>query len=220
MVLLLYYSQTSYIRKDLKIFMHTGHKDKERFVPIHVISQKLGSIVCSILPAVHAITGCDSTSSIHKIGKNRAYIKMMNEKEQIKDLADLGDEIHDSKFINAARHFLLMMYGVKMKSSKSISTTLDDYRFVIASTPNKSSSSLPPTENAFYQHIIRCKIQVQIWLSSHAPKPSLWIPIGNGWCLHGGVLTPVKMTIPPAPDELRDITHLYCKDSNCNVENS
>lgn len=216
LILLLYYSQTSHINKNMKIFMHTGHRDKERFVPVHLISQKLGSIVCSILPAIHAITGCDSTSSIHMIGKNRAYTKMVNEKSHIKDLVNLGDDIHDSKFTDAARHFLLMMYGVK-KNSKLISMTLDDYRFVIASTSNKSSSNLPPTENAFHQHILRCKVQVQIWVNSHVPKPSLWSPIGNGWYLQSGILTPVKITIPPAPDELRDMTHLYCRDSDCKI---
>ena len=123
--------------------MHGGHKNKERFVSVHVISQKLGSNVCSVLPAIHVITGCDSTSSIHVIGKNRAYTKMMHTKTQIMDLADLGDNIHDSKFTDAAHHFLLMMYGVKMKNSKSITMTLDDYRFVIASTLTKLLHAFP-----------------------------------------------------------------------------
>ena len=150
------------------------------------------------------------------IGKNCAYSKMVNEKAHIKDLVNLGDDIHNSKFVDAACHFLLMMYGVK-KNSKVISLTPDDYRFVIASTSNKASSNLPPTENAFHQHILRCKVQVQIWVNSNVAKPSLWSPIGNGWCLKGGISTPIKITIPPVPVELRDMTHLCCRDSDCKI---
>ena len=98
---------------------------------------------------------------------------MMHAKTQIMDSADLGNDIYDSKFIDEARHFLLMMYGVKMKNSKSITMTLGDYRFVIASTSNKAFSSLHLTENAFYQHIIKCKVQVQTWMNICVPKPSL-----------------------------------------------
>ena len=37
----------------------------ERYVPIHTIAGKLTEDVCSILPAVHALSGCDTNSSLH-----------------------------------------------------------------------------------------------------------------------------------------------------------
>ena len=99
----------------------------------------------------------------------------------------------------------------------TMTTTLNDLRLKLASTSDKSSANLPPTEDAFLQHILRCKVQLQIWMNSHDPQPNLWNPINNGWSLQEGSLRPVMITMPPAPEELRNITHLYCKDSNCTL---
>ena len=38
--------------------------------------QKLGLDFCEGLPAAHAITGCDTTSSFYKIGKRIVYNKL------------------------------------------------------------------------------------------------------------------------------------------------
>ena len=95
--------------------------------------------------------------------------------------------------------------------------TLDDLMFCLASTSDKASAKLPPTENAFLQRILRCKIQLQIWLNSHDPKSSLWSPVNNGWSVEGGSLKPVMMTLSPAPEELRNMTHLFCKEQNCTL---
>jgi hypothetical protein len=44
-------------------------KDAQRFVPVHDITLAIGPLVCNILPAVHALVGCDSTSSFVGLGK-------------------------------------------------------------------------------------------------------------------------------------------------------
>jgi len=45
----------------------------ERYVPIHTIAEKLTEDMCSIIPAVHALSGCDTNNSVHRIGKWTVY---------------------------------------------------------------------------------------------------------------------------------------------------
>lgn len=53
--------------------MHSGHSGKfvtrERFIPVPKITETLGRELCSMLPAAHALTGCDTTSGLFKLGK-------------------------------------------------------------------------------------------------------------------------------------------------------
>jgi hypothetical protein len=47
----------------------TSIKDGRRYIPVHDLCSSLSSIACEILPAIHALTGCDITSAIFGIGK-------------------------------------------------------------------------------------------------------------------------------------------------------
>jgi hypothetical protein len=47
----------------------TRTKDGRRYLPVHDACHIQGPLVCKLLPAVHALTGCDTTSSFFGIGK-------------------------------------------------------------------------------------------------------------------------------------------------------
>ena len=47
----------------------TGVKDRLWFIPVHKVSQELGERMCNALLGFHALTGCDSNSSLAGIGK-------------------------------------------------------------------------------------------------------------------------------------------------------
>jgi hypothetical protein len=47
----------------------TRTKDGRRYLPVHDICHIQGPLVCKLLPAMHALTGCDTTSSFFGIGK-------------------------------------------------------------------------------------------------------------------------------------------------------
>jgi hypothetical protein len=47
----------------------TSTKDYRRYIPKHELCKSLSSVVCEILPAGYALTGCDTTSSFFGIGK-------------------------------------------------------------------------------------------------------------------------------------------------------
>ena len=52
-----------------ELWFQTGIKDQLWFVPVHKVSEELGEQMCSALFWFHALTGCDSTSSLVRIGK-------------------------------------------------------------------------------------------------------------------------------------------------------
>ena len=58
-------------------------------MPVHDIVQKLDSSVVQALPAFHAITGCDSVSSISGIGKTKAWKAMIRSQEHQESPAQL-----------------------------------------------------------------------------------------------------------------------------------
>ena len=56
-----------------ELWFRTGVKDRHRLIPVHDIAHALGEKICSSLPGFHAITDCDSTSSLAGIRKKKAW---------------------------------------------------------------------------------------------------------------------------------------------------
>jgi len=111
---------------------------------------------------------------------------------------------------------LLDLYG----KQKFPCPTLDKLRYILASTTDRSAAQLPPTKDAFEQHVKRARYQVAMWCRSHDPNPEAWNPDDNGWELsEDGHLQPVMYTKESAPKEVRNLTHLYCTDEECTIQN-
>ncbi len=216
LVLLLYYSSKGMFGSSA-VFMHSGHGLKERFVPICVIAQKLGAVLCECLAACHALTGCDTTSSLYRIGKATALTRLKTHLCELQEMTKFGLSGSLEEALPVARRYALLPYGQKKKVDGHPCTNLDELRYTLASTTDLSTANLPPTEDAFQQHVLRALYQTAVWRHSHLAKPLLWNPVGRGWRLReDGCIEPVMFQKAPAPKEIRDITHLYCKDGNCN----
>ena len=63
--------QNKTFKKDFKV--HTSTRDGRRFIPIHEIVNSLNPVFCQILSAAHALSGCDTTSSMFGIWKRTVY---------------------------------------------------------------------------------------------------------------------------------------------------
>ena len=91
--------------------MHCGHSGqditKEHYNPAYEIASKLGSDICNVLPAVHALSGCDSTSAIYRMGKRTAYTILIKNAKALQCLSHLQDL---DTFLEASMDFLLLMY--------------------------------------------------------------------------------------------------------------
>ncbi|KAG1698810.1 hypothetical protein GQR58_005641 [Nymphon striatum] len=216
LILLVYYSSKRLLSPE--VYMHAGHSQKfvtsERFIPVHEISNVLGQVICGCLLAVHALTGCDTTCAMFRIGKRKAYKTLSKNFGNIRNLQQFHETDTDA-CIESARQFVLLMHG-KQARKLGQSDTLDDLRFLWATTTDKPASMLPPTEGAFKQHVLRAKYQTAIWCSSDIAKPELLDPVGHGWERNtDNELQLTMYTKDSAPVEMRDITHLYCTDKNC-----
>ena len=57
--------------EELWLYMGTvsGDNDGRRYIPVHDLCSSLSNITCQILPSLHALTGCDTTSAFFRIGK-------------------------------------------------------------------------------------------------------------------------------------------------------
>ena len=60
----------------------TRTADLRRIIPVHEIRKSFGPSFCTILPAVHVLTGCDFTLALFGIGK----------KSVIKTVQDIGPD--------------------------------------------------------------------------------------------------------------------------------
>ena len=143
--------------------MHSGHSGKltmrEWYVPVHTIAQNIDPRVLKCLPAAHALTGCDTTSSFFKIGKQTAFNKLSQNIECVDKLSEFGDfSAGVNTVVKLARSFVLCLYGLKGQSCSS----LDELRYKLATTTDKPAHALPPTDDAFQQHVLRARYQIAI----------------------------------------------------------
>lgn len=152
-VLLIYYysefiKQNSLEETDL--FMELGQGNKKRIISISEIVQKLENGVCECLPALHVLTGCDTTNAMFKIGKKTAYDVFSKNLGTFKDLSKLNS-VSTTEAVYIATKFALALFRNKNDAIQ----TLNELRYQLTTTTNKSASELPPTDDAFYQHVLR-----------------------------------------------------------------
>ena len=76
-----------------ELWFCSGVSDKIRYIPVHDICHTIGELMCKAIPAFHAITGCDSTSSIDGIGKAKAWEVLRKSSEHQQNLANFGESL-------------------------------------------------------------------------------------------------------------------------------
>jgi hypothetical protein len=139
-------------------------KDGRRFLPIHKLSSSLSEITCRVLPAAHALSGCDTTSSFFGIGKMSVYKLLKDAAPDFHDLGNLGDPDKDDAFSCSLR-FVARLYDQK-KSFASSHHNINKLRVKLATGRDASLVRLPPSEAALRQHILRASFQIKVWHAS------------------------------------------------------
>lgn len=215
LIILLYFCSVGKLAA--QVFMHAGHSgqttNRERYIPVTQLVETLGNAFIQCLPALHAITGCDTTSSTYMIGKKKAYTKLKQNMDILKDLRHFGEGY--SFDVNCATKLMLTLYGQRKRDTGEYCSTLNELRYILATQTDMAAAQLPPTDDAFKQHVMRAAFQTAIWKSCDLASPRLPDPIGNGWVEENGLLVPIFYTLPAAPVGVRDLTHLFCKDKLC-----
>ncbi|KAK3740844.1 hypothetical protein QZH41_000596 [Actinostola sp. cb2023] len=100
-----------------ELWFKTGVKDKVRFIPIHLVSEKLGVTICAALPGFHALTGCDSTSGLFRTGKKKAWKAFLKDPSAQDNVGNLGTAIPPSaRTLQACEKFVCSLYTTAKKA--------------------------------------------------------------------------------------------------------
>lgn len=161
-----------------------------------------------ILLFCHAVSGCDTTSSLFRKGKVKSLNLLKKEERLRKTVSVFNDrDATKEQIAVAGETFIIALYG------KSANKTLDEHRFYMyhQHTAKKrlqahfDLATLPPTSAAASQHSFRVYHQVQKWLG-HDLDPCQW-----GWSLVDNSLQPIPTTLPPAPERIMHVISCNCK---------
>ena len=134
-----------------EVWITAGTGASSRFIPIHMLAKSIGETLCSLLPAVHVLTGCDYTS---KFGTKMAAIKASPQNY----LMDFGNTEHNiEEQVAQAEKYL-----VQVKRKGSDCSTLDQLRYHMYH--QSKSLDLPPTSSEIRQHISRSMYAVGLYM--------------------------------------------------------
>ena len=94
-----------------QLWMKTGVRDRLRFIPIHVLVEKLGPVMCNLLPAFYSLTGCDTTSGPYLIGKKKSWKALKENQAKFEALTCLGEVTPPSPDVSAtAEQYMCSLY--------------------------------------------------------------------------------------------------------------
>ena len=188
-----------------ELWFRTGVKDRLRYIPTHKIAAGVGPLMCKGLPAFHALTRCDSTSALSRVGKKKAWKIIVNSKVHQQHCVGQSPDV-DSVTARKAEAFICGLYNV----SNRIPTSADEACYVLFRQKAQSNLQLPPTSDSLLQHIKRANYQVYVWRKALVPRQDLPTPAGNGWTIQGNSLFPQLMTKPPAPESILELVNCQC----------
>ena len=107
-----------------KVYMNAGHCSKttnrQSFIPVNEITSTIGQYVSICFPESHAISGCDTTSSLFNIGNRTAYNTLVVNIAHMLYLAELGQSSDVTNGLPTATKYALLLYGVKGRSCQSL----------------------------------------------------------------------------------------------------
>ena len=178
---------------------------------INAVAETLGESICHVLPAVHALCGCDTTSRLYGIGKGAALRKVREDDGFLKCLETFCCQGGNKDTISSAgEKALVSLYGEKGNDTLDRLRKIKFCNKVAKSSTTVEVQSLPPTTDAAKYHSFRVYCQVQEWMGN-CVEPEKW-----GWCLRKGQFQPKTMDSPVAPDSLLKLVRCQCK-GNCDT---
>jgi hypothetical protein len=202
-------------------------------IDVNKTIQQHAAIIPNLL-AAHAITGCDTVSSISGIGKSTVLKKLKNFKEELQ----LGDANSScDAILKSTCKFVTTLYGRNPDDDWStLRATIFARKMAGKQHVVPKLCSLPPTLSAFKLHCQRAHFETAIWKSAGMPDPPSMDPLEYGSDVDGNILRPtmiycgdiLRATMIPsdtliAPDELLTLVccncTTACKSALCSCSN-
>ena len=143
--------------------------DHNKYVDIDKVVDYLGEEIATKLPAIHALTVCDTTSSFFGTGKVRLIKKLKKQSSSLTLLEGFGhnrrlsndeDNEDDEVYSNVKKFVQTMIYNGK-EDETLVETRVRLYKAL----KTKSSESIPPDPDSLCQAIYRIYYQLYYWLN-------------------------------------------------------
>ena len=123
-------------------------------------------------------------------------------------LGDSFEPLNNRQLVDGCTSFISAMYGYT-------SLSLNGVRYALFCAKGADSLQLPPTDDAFQQHLLRANYQSAVWRQALEATPELPSPDGHGWSVDDdGSVQIVWMTLPPAPQNVLKLFTCSCQ-SGC-----
>ena len=175
--------------------------------------------IASDLLALHGLSGADTVSAIHGIGKT-TVINLAKKGEL--SLSNVGNFNVDMEVVIAqATKFICSAYGQTVAACDSMTecrVKLWHLKTGKSGTKSIKLKALPPTSSAFIEHVNRAHMQVAIWKSALQDCPPGLDPTEYGWEIdHQGTLIPriAQQGTLFAPPYILRLIRCQCKTSEC-----
>ena len=137
----------------------------------------LGQSVSLSLPHIHAITGCDTTSYLHGVGKIRVLNKVKKNPPVTSLLTSLGVGSGVPERYDDIVNFVRTVCYSGNKGESLVETRVRLYQ----KQKVKGSQSLPADPDSMKQAVLRMNHQLYYWIRSHLTSVEI-IPLDeNGW---------------------------------------
>ena len=132
------------------------------------------------LLAAHALTGCDTVSYMFGLGK-LTMLKTLNKHHPLQLMGQRDSDMDG--VITEASKFITACYGCKPQHNMS-DTRYAVWKHRLANVKASAApllKSLPPTTEAFSEHVHRAHYQAFVWMSAAFPDPPDMDPTDYGW---------------------------------------
>ncbi|GFO21794.1 hypothetical protein PoB_004829900 [Plakobranchus ocellatus] len=172
---------------------------------------RLWPLICHVLPLLHAINICDTTSRLFGVAKGLPLKKIKTDadfKTAVETFCTKGKTTAD--IIASVERALISLYGRRAGDTRDMLRYKRFWEKVTSSITTVRVRSLPPTSAAANYHSLRVYLQVQDWIDTTCDlQPEMW-----GWQLSSRRLDPCITDLPPAPELLLKMIWCNCK-SDC-----
>ena len=195
----------------VELWVHFGTGRNVRLIPVHELYHGLGPTKASVLPIFHALTGCDTVSCFYGKGKKSAW-EAWNVYPEVtsaflKLLTMTSEETVDEVTFATLQRYVVILYD-----RTSDCTDLDSARRRMFTHKYRTPDLLPPTSDAFMQHVKRAVHQsVHCWGQSLAKQPTAHDASSCGWVKEGDKWVPVWTMIPRLSQVCEELVKCACK---------
>ena len=162
---------------DCELWVAFGHGQNMRYIPCHLISEKLGAHSSKGLLFFHAFTGCDVCSSFHGIGKKTAWTLWNSMVDLHKVFANLSET--DNDIVTLVEFQEVDRFTVLLYKRNSDLTCVNEMRKHLL-CQGRSIENIPPTQDALKNKVHRAAYVAKfIWGQSFVGEPV--VPSAGDW---------------------------------------